>query len=203
MAINWKNERRKLIDLKPCDYNPRTATKKQKADLDVSLNKFNLADPLIINTDGAIIGGHFRYNILKERGVAEVDCRVPDRPLTEEEMKELNIRLNKNTGGWNTDLLINFDINFLKDVGFEADELKLKFDVDTLEEEPDVPFTSEVLEENNYVVFTFDNTIDWKMVEEKLKLPRVQTLWSKEGYRRMGVGRVLSGKKLIELMEKI
>ena len=36
-------------------------------DLLVSLDKFSLADPILINTDGTIIGGHQRYYILKNQ----------------------------------------------------------------------------------------------------------------------------------------
>jgi len=67
--ITWKTEKRSLTALKPSPYNPRQITKKQKKDLQKSLENFNLADPLIINTDGTIIGGHQRYEILKEKGI--------------------------------------------------------------------------------------------------------------------------------------
>ena len=49
--ITWKNEKRKISELKPWAQNPRTNTEKQQQDLDNSINKFNLADPIIINTD--------------------------------------------------------------------------------------------------------------------------------------------------------
>ena len=117
--IIWKTEKRKLSDLKPCEWNPRKASKKQTDDLGRSLEKFSLADPLIINTDNTLVGGHFRTKVLKEKGVDEVDVRVPNRELTEEEVKELNIRLNKNSGEFDWDLLANFDMDFLQDVGFE------------------------------------------------------------------------------------
>jgi DNA modification methylase len=45
-----------------------------------------------------------------------------------EKEKELNIRLNKNTGEFDYDLLANFDEDFLKDIGFDEKELlKLSF----------------------------------------------------------------------------
>lgn len=119
MAINWRNETRRLADLRPAEYNPRRMTEKQRADLEKSIDRFQLADPLVINLDNTIIGGHMRYRILRARGVAEVDCRVPDRKLTEAEEKELNLRLNKNLGEWDWDQLANWPEDLLKDVGFE------------------------------------------------------------------------------------
>jgi len=128
--IIWKTEKRKLSELHPWERNPRQATDKQAQDLSKSLDKFNLADPLIVNTDNTIIGGHFRYKILKEKQIEEIDVRMPDRKLTDKEIKELNIRLNKNLGSWNFDELANFDEEILKDIGFENDELDEIFGLD-------------------------------------------------------------------------
>ena len=116
--LEWKSEKRLLTDLIPAPYNPRQLTEKQAQDLTNSLTKFNLADPIVINADNKIIGGHQRINILKTQGVTEVDVRVPQRLLTEEEEKELNLRLNKNLGEWNFDLLSSIDESLLKEIGF-------------------------------------------------------------------------------------
>lgn len=121
--INWKTEKRKIEELRPWEKNPRKFNEKQKIRLKESLEKFNLAEPIIINKDGTVIGGHFRLKVLKEMGVEEVDVRVPDRLLSEKEVEELNLRLNKNLGEWDWDLLANFDEELLKNVGFEDEEL--------------------------------------------------------------------------------
>jgi len=121
--IVWHTEKRKISELIPAEYNPRQATEKQWKDLEKSLEKFNLADPIVINKNNRVIGGHFRLKILQAKGVEEVDVRVPNRLLTEEEERELNLRLNKNLGEWDLDKLANFDEELLKDVGFSQEEL--------------------------------------------------------------------------------
>jgi len=121
--IVWKNETRKVIDLIPASYNPRKLSDEQKEQIKKSLDKFNLADPIIINLDNKIIGGHQRILILKELEVENVDVRVPNRQLTDEEEKELNIRLNKNSGEWENKLLIDFGKDFLSKIGFSNNEL--------------------------------------------------------------------------------
>jgi hypothetical protein len=123
--IEWTNGKRKLSQLKEWDKNPRKWEDKNIQDLDKSLTKFNLASPIVINTDNIVVGGHFRINRLKEMNKEdiEVDVRVPNRKLTDEEVEELNLRLNKNVGEWNVDILKGFDINLLKDVGFEKNYL--------------------------------------------------------------------------------
>lgn len=121
--IIWRTEKRKIDELKPFEGNPRQATEKQKEDLSKSLERFNLAEPIVINTDNTIIGGHFRWRILKEKGIKEIDVRMPNRTLTRKEVEELNLRLNKNVGEWDLDLLANFDEEFLKEIGWSAEEL--------------------------------------------------------------------------------
>lgn len=133
--IEWRTEKRKLQELKSMEGNPRQATEKQVKDLTRSLEQFNLAAPLIINTDNTIIEGHFRFKILKDNGHKEIDVRIPNRKLTQEEVRELNLRLNKNLGEWDIDLLANFGEDSLSDIGFSSEELDNIFDLDVDEPE--------------------------------------------------------------------
>lgn len=99
-------EIKKLSDLKPAPYNPRQSTKKQETKLQESLTKFGVVEPIIFNKQtGYIVGGHFRVRELKKLGYKEVECVIVD--LSEEDEKELNIRLNANTGEWDWDTLAN------------------------------------------------------------------------------------------------
>lgn len=138
--MNWKNETRKIADLKPAAYNPRKISKKQKEDLNDSLTKFDVVDPIVINANGTIIGGHQRFHILKEKGIEEVDVRVPERELSIEEEKELNLRLNKNVGEFDWSILQDFDADMLLNVGFTDEEMKMNFglhDSESTEVDPD------------------------------------------------------------------
>ena len=127
-----------LSKLKPAEYNPRQITIKQVKDLKKSIEKFGIVDPLIINSDYTIIGGHQRFAILKE-ATKKVDWEYPPKipcvilDLSKEEERELNIRLNKSGGDWDFDLLSNFEIEELKDWGFK--EIELGLNIDKIEEE--------------------------------------------------------------------
>ena len=136
--IIWKSEHRKISELKPLKGNPRQANEKEWDDLERSLSRFNLASPVIVNKNNNVIGGHFRLRILQEKRIGSVDVRVPNRQLTEEEERELSLRLNKNLGSWDDDLLANFDEEMLKDVGFESEELDKIFQLD-MKDADDVP----------------------------------------------------------------
>lgn len=124
MPVSWRLEQRKISDLKDYPKNPRKLTKEQYENLKNSLEKYGLIDKPIINLDNTLIGGHQRKNTIKKLGYKTVDCWIPDRQLDEKEIEELNIRLNKNTGEWDWDILGNqFEISDLLEWGFTADEL--------------------------------------------------------------------------------
>jgi len=126
MQINWTTVQKKVDDLLPAEYNPRRMTDEQAAQLEKSLTKFGLAEIPAINTDGTILAGHQRVVILKRLGKGDelIDVRIPSRELTDEEAKEYNLRSNKNTGEWDTKSLVdNFEVELLKDVGFDVDKL--------------------------------------------------------------------------------
>ena len=122
-APNWTLVKRKLKDLKPHPKNPRTLSSDDGAHLQISLEKFGMAEKPIINTDNQIIGGHQRWRLLKKSGIKEIDCWMPDRKLDEKEVEEFLIRLNRNHGRWDFDGLANdFDTIELMDWGFKPEE---------------------------------------------------------------------------------
>ena len=137
--INWTTESIEIKDLIPAKYNPRKWPDNETRHLTESIDKFSLADPLIINKNNTVIGGHFRLKILKEKGISNADVRVPNRLLDEAEEKELNLRLNKNLGDWDYDLLADFDENLLADIGFESDELDKIFESEHDEKDDEIP----------------------------------------------------------------
>jgi DNA modification methylase len=125
--IIWHNEKRKVADLLPADYNPRKLSPKSGADLRDSITKFGEAEPVCINTGArkdTLIGGHQRVKIYADLEREEIDVRVPSRELTLEEEKELNPRLNRNVGEWDWEALNAFDKDMLLMAGFDIKDIK-------------------------------------------------------------------------------
>lgn len=121
-------EKKKISDLKPAPYNPRKSNEKQEAQLKKSLEKFGVVEPIIFNKQsGYIVGGHFRVRELKKLGYKEVECVIVD--LNHEDEKELNIRLNANTGEWNWEELANeWDAEKLEEWGLDVPDFGVNQD---------------------------------------------------------------------------
>ncbi len=139
--ITWSPSKAKTKDLKPSEYNPRKMTDSEKEDIENSIEGFGRVVPLIVNIgsrENVLIGGHQRWKIYKEKKVDEVDVMIPSHELTLTEEKELNLRLNKNVGSWDIDLLKDMGLDLLLDVGFDDEELQTMFDdVETFEDDFD------------------------------------------------------------------
>lgn len=68
-----------------------------------SIETFGYVDPIIINADGTVIGGHQRLFILQDLGYHEADVAVVS--LSKSDEKALNIALNKISGEWDEEKL--------------------------------------------------------------------------------------------------
>ena len=124
----------KIADLVPASYNPRKALKPGDAEYEKiknSITECGYVDPVIVNDDMTVIGGHQRLTVLKDLGFEEIDCVVISIDKTKE--KALNIALNKITGEWNKELLADlikdlqeadFDVAF---TGFDPPEVEQLF----------------------------------------------------------------------------
>ena len=109
--ITWTNETRKLSELVPWDVNPKQLTEVQAGHLQTSIRKFGLALPFLISPENDIYDGHQRrqlLRIMKEYGQdVDIPCRMSSRMLTDDERRELVVRLKENQGEWDWDMVPN------------------------------------------------------------------------------------------------
>ena len=69
-----------------------------------------------------VVGGHQRLRIARENGMKTIPCVEVNLSLDAE--RELNVRLNQNSGEWDWDKLANeFDMAELVDWGFDSKSL--------------------------------------------------------------------------------
>lgn len=128
-----KIKNRKIAELIPAEYNPRALTDKERADLRGSLERFGIVDPVIVNTHAErkniIVGGHQRCLVWE--GMGNDTIPTIEVELTEAQERELNIRLNKNTGHWDWQGLEEyFKPTDLIEWGFDGSELLFMTDID-------------------------------------------------------------------------
>ena len=100
-GIYWTNERRKLGDLIPWPINPRQIKRDEAERLSESLDEFAQVETIAIGPGAEVYNGHQRLNVwMAEHGPDfEVDVRVSNRPLSEQERKKLTVFLHKGAAG--------------------------------------------------------------------------------------------------------
>lgn len=185
--------------------NYRKHGSKNKELIRKSLDECGAGRSIVIDNDGEIIAGNGIYEQAQKLGIktkiVETDgselvvVKRTDLSTEDEKRKKMAVMDNSTSDSSEFDLELlktDFDIPSLEEMGIEIKEKKEK------EEEPEEEFTEELLEEHNYVVLYFDNAVDWLQAESLLGLKKVQALGSKQGFRKMGVGRVIKGSEALE-----
>ena len=89
--------------LNPADYNPRKITDSQMDKLVKSISHYGFVEPVVINKDYTIIGGHQRVKAYQILNKSTVPCVIVD--LDKQNEKALNIALNKTGGEFDPDML--------------------------------------------------------------------------------------------------
>lgn len=186
-------------DLKPADYNPRKISREMLASLKKNITEFGLVDPVIVNKDMTIIGGHQRFKACLELGFKELPCVVLD--LSKSKEKALNLALNKITGDWNKTKLEKLlkeieeiDLNF---TGFNDEDLD-KLIKDIMPETAEYDIAPRLMEEYNYIVLFFRNTLDFQVACDHFGVKVM-----KEDTRQViGLGKAIDGSGYIKSIGK-
>lgn len=195
---------RQIKDLKPYKKNAKKHNKEQVEQIANSIKKFGFTQPVIVDKNNSVVAGHGRILGAKKAGLKSVPT-VCLEDLTEEQIKAYRLVDNKlNESEWDSDLLkqsleeiAEMDMEVF---GFTIDSLA----DETVEVEPEVPFTEILNEENNYIVLKFENKIDWINAMGVLGVEKVKAYPTKKNGNkktfgeRAGVGRVIDGIKVLE-----
>ena len=154
IQLSWTTVQKRVCDLVPQEVNPRKITDKQMSDLKKSLQKFNLVEIPVVDTNNKVLAGHQRLKAMQllGRGDELIDVRVPNRELTEDESKRYLIASNALGGDWDFDLLKSFDMPMLLDIGFDDIDLSKFMNEDTKVSEDNFDVEAEVKKIKNPVV---------------------------------------------------
>lgn len=114
--------------LKPAEYNPRKDLQEDDDEykkIKRSIKEFGYVEPIIVNDDMTVIGGHQRLKVLKELGYMEAECVIVNLDKTKE--KALNLALNKISGEWDNNKLEEL-LAELKETDIDMDITGFDFD---------------------------------------------------------------------------
>lgn len=141
-------EKRNISELNPSKYNPRIMPSAEMQKLEKSIKEFGYCEPIIINKDNTVIGGHQRLEALKKlNNTKSIEVVVVD--LDKKREKALNIALNRIHGTWDMnklgEILVDLqDLPELELTGLDSKEIDLAIeefrDKDETEDEiPPIP----------------------------------------------------------------
>lgn len=199
-----------LRDIKYDKKNYRKHSDKNKELIRKSIEETGFGRSVVIDSENELIAGNgvvsqlpkdTKIKVVETDGSELVVVKRIDLKTEDKKRKELarNDNATSDKVEWDNDTLVaDFSLDELEKWGIE---IPTKEEVET-EEEPDVPFSEELLEEHNYVVLYFDNSVDWLQAESIFGLKTVKALDSKKGYKKQGVGRVIRGVDAIERIKE-
>ena len=89
--------------LKLAEYNPRVMDDETRKKLEKGLTEFGMVEPLVVNKDNVVVGGHQRLISAKNLNWKEVPVVYVE--LDKNKEKLLNLALNKLVGDWDQEKL--------------------------------------------------------------------------------------------------
>ena len=184
--------------------NYRKHSDKNKELINKSLKECGAGRSIVIDNEDNIIAGNGIYEQAQKLGiktkVIETDgselvvVKRTDLQTDDDKRKQLAVFDNSTSDSSEFDfelLQADFDIDTIKDFGIEVKETNKEI------EKPDVEFTEELLEEHNYIVLYFDNSVDWLQAETLFGIEKVKDTNTSEKLNNIGVGKVLNGAKAL------
>lgn len=199
---------RNIKELKPYKKNAKKHPKEQVERIANSIKEFGFFEhrAVAIDSEDNVIEGHGRILAAKKAGLTQVPTICLD-DMTEEQIKAWRLIENKTAESSYDEAMISKEIEELLQSDIDMEAFGFSVDIledETIEVEPDVPFTEILNEENNYIVLKFNNKIDWLNAMgmfgiEKAKAYPTRKEGNKKSFgMRAGVGRVLDGQKVLE-----
>ena len=156
--MNWHTETRKISELKNWESNPRTISEENFDELVSSIDDLGNFEPLVIDIDGTVIAGNQRLRVAQKLGQTEVEVSVPERKLTEQEIKKIGVISNRHSGEWDMDKLANEFEDVLEELGF--DDLLPEVELEVKEDDYEEPEDLERTYRDDCSAFNFSNIRD-------------------------------------------
>lgn len=192
-----------IKDLKPAEYNPRKITQHDFENLKKSITEYGFVEPIVVNRDMTVIGGHQRLKAAEALKMESVSCVVLD--LGKPQEKALNLALNKISGSWD-DMQLAALLESMQSgiddlvTGFDSGEVsKILAENHDLIENSELPASKQLLPCTEYIVILCKDSQDLDTLKSRLGLQVVRRGGYKIGsqFDDTDVERVIDSGRLI------
>lgn len=192
-------------DLKQDKRNYRKHNNENLRLIKKSIKEVGLGRSIVIDAENEIVCGNGLVSqldrstpvkVIETDGTELVVVKRVDLKTKDKKRRKLAVLDNTTSDTSEQNLALmkeDFEIPELLDLG-------VKIKVKDEEDEPEVEFTEELMEEHNFVVLYFDNSVDWLQAQTVFGdlLKNKQSLGSHKGYRKIGIGRVIRGAEFLK-----
>lgn len=206
--LEWSTVSKPIKELIPTDRNPRKINAEGRRKLEEKIRTLGLFEIPSTDHNGELLNFNRRLEILLDlgRGDEMIDVRIPNRPLTDEERKQIIVSSNTHEGDWDLQQLYesysDIDLSFagieadlLKQMDEQQSELEAAYETGEQEKpEPVYPVVPTYSEKHTAFVIVCDNEIDETFLTELLGLETAKCYKS----QRTGVTHVIRSKDFIQ-----
>lgn len=206
--LEWHTEQRRIRDLVPTERNPRKLSENDRRRLEEKIRKLGVFEIPTIDHTGQLLNFNQRLKVLLAlgRGDSTIDVRVPNRPLTDSERKEIILSSNIHEGEWDSEIL-NADYSGLDmaalgmddDIMAGLEEELAEQEPPTAEPAPELPITAKFSEKYTAFVIVARNEIDANYLAEAFGLDQEKCYKSSA----IGTSHVIRAEKFIELWNRL
>ena len=183
--------------VKPYERNAKIHDEKQVKNIANSIKRFGWQQDVVITRDNVLVIGHGRRLAAIQLG-CEMPYHMIDKDaddLTDDDIRELRLVDNMtNESAWDFDLkaLESLELDF---EGFDFIDISEDEKGETEAKKKFEEMQLRQFEHHDYIVFVFDNQMDWLTAVTKFGLRKVDAGYGKT--KKVGLGRVLDGKELL------
>ena len=211
-------EQIEITKLKPYPENAKKHIASQIDAIAKSIKEFGFVGVVIVDETNTILAGHGRVAGAKKAGLTAVPC-LKYTNLTDKQKKLFVIadnRLSEVGGGWDEKILEKEIQDILKNTDYDIGEFGLDeqfvYDIISKNLEDNASVSDEIAEKfpqmelqafesYDYIVLFFKDSRDFLNVAQRIGVKRVLMNRPEDKTKKVGIGRLIRGEKLIELLK--
>lgn len=209
----------KVTELKLDEKNANKGTKRGLKVLDNSLRQYGAGRSVLLDKNNKIIAGNKTVEravdigiedvtIIESDGTKLVAVKRTDLDLDSEDGRARALATYDNRVGqldldWDLEALKEVDSKIVAELWNSSERGQMEVQARG-QEKGEEEISPELLERHDYIVFYFENELDWNVIEDIFDLKPVRCpAFGGSTLDHVGLGRVIKGEKLLEIINAI